>query len=78
MVRRWDDTKWKQLSDGRLVNMPKDDEPCVLTVYFRDSRELERDFVFCLGGREISHIEVNGVRYVPAPERKEDFGWMTE
>lgn len=67
---RWGNTEWKQLPNGSSVNVVRGEEIAIVSVHFTDARELTRDFPLALNGREISHIEVNGVRYVKAEYRE--------
>lgn len=66
--KQWNDTKWKQLPNGQTVNVIDHDEVAVISVHFTDARELTRDFPIALNGRVIDFVEVDGVRYVRAPE----------
>lgn len=68
---KWRDTQWRKLDNDRQVNVIDGDELAVIRMCFVDSRENSRDFPLALNGRVISHIEVDGVRYVRAPEHVE-------
>jgi hypothetical protein len=67
-MRHWGNTEWKQLSNGESVNVLHDDEIALVSVVFTDPHEKTRDFPLSLNGRVIDHIEVNGKRYIQAPE----------
>jgi len=66
------ETQWKRLDNGSVVNVLKDDTPCVISVHFTDPKELERDFVFSLNGRVVDYITLNGERLVRA---KQNIDW---
>lgn len=68
MTKKWGNTTWKQLPNGQTVNVIDHDEVAVISVHFTDKRELTRDFPIALNGRVIDFVEVDGVRYVRAPE----------
>ena len=68
MPSKWRDTVWKQLPNGSSVNVVRGEEIAIVSVYFTDVDELTRDFPLALNGRVIDHVEINGVRYVRAPE----------
>ena len=68
----WHDTQWKQLSDEHAVYVPEDDELAIVSVHFVDKDERPRDFPLALNGRVISHVEINGARYLLAPEYVDD------
>lgn len=61
---KWGDTEWKQLSGGRMVNVPKGCDVCVVSVFFADPRERPRDFPLALDGRVVDHVEIDGERFV--------------
>ena len=71
MPSKWRDTVWKQLPNGSSVNVVRGEEIAIVSVHFTDADELPRDFPLALNGRVIDHVEINGVRYVQAPEYHE-------
>ena len=75
MVRRWNDTVW-HTPMGREVHVDAKADPGSYTVVFSDGTKEER--VMDMMGRRILRFEVDGVRYVPAPERDWDSGEVTD
>jgi hypothetical protein len=59
---RWDNVEF-HTPDGRTVWARESDEPCSVSIKFTDGTE--RWMPIALGGREISHFEVDGKRYEP-------------
>lgn len=57
-----------ELPNGSVVFLEEDEVPAFVSIVFADEDELTRDFPLLLGGREISHVEIDGVRY----ERREE------
>ena len=68
MPRKWRDTVWKQLPNGSSVNVVRGEEIAIVSVYFTDVYDLPREFPLALNGRVIDHVEINGRRYIQAPE----------
>ena len=68
MPSKWRDTVWKQLPNGSSVNVVRGEEIAIVSVHFTDVDELTRDFPLALNGRVIDHVEIDGRRYIPAPE----------
>lgn len=66
--KKWGNTTWRTLPNGNRVNVIAGDEIALISVHFTDRRELTRDIPIALNGRVIDFIEVDGVRYVRAPE----------
>ena len=57
-----------ELPNGSVVFLEDDEVPAFVSIVFADEDELTRDFPLLLGGREISHVEIDGQRY----ERREE------
>ena len=71
MTRQWTTTKWRQLSDGTVVNMPAPDEPHQCTVRLSDGTS--RTFCFATRrGIMATAVDVDGRRYARLPERSWD------
>ena len=68
MFKNWHGIEWRQLPSGDSVALPVDEELAIVSVFFEDKHERPRDFPLALNGRVVSHVEINGVRYVRAPE----------
>lgn len=61
-------TDWRVLPNGQKVNVIAGDEIALISVHFTDARELTRDIPIALNGRVIDFVEVDGKRYVRAPD----------
>ena len=69
--KKQNDTVWRTLPNGEHVNVIAGDEIALISVHFTDARELTRDFPIALNGRVIDYVEVDGVKFVRAPEYHE-------
>ena len=61
-----------ELPNGSVVFLSDEEKPSFVSIVFTDEDELTRDFPLLLGGREISHVEIDGQCY----ERCEDLGGL--
>lgn len=68
MSKKWGNTEWKQLPNGSSVNVVRGEEIAIVSVYFTNVDELPREFPLALNGRVIDHVEIDGKRYIEAPE----------
>ena len=71
IFKNWNGIEWRQLPSGDAVALPVDEELAIVSVFFTDPHERPRDFPLALNGRVISHVEINGVRYVREREHVE-------
>lgn len=60
--RKWGATEW-HAPDGRTIFLSGDDMPCTVSVVFTDGSQ--RDIHIALAGRDVDHVEVDGVVYEP-------------
>ena len=67
MTRKWGDTEWTQLSNGKSVNVPKGEQTALVSIAYTDPHELRTEYPLLLRGRVIDHIEVNGRRWIEPP-----------
>lgn len=69
--KKWNNTVWHTLPNNQQVNVIDGDEIALISVHFVDERELTRDIPIALNGRVIDFIEVDGRRWMRAPEYHE-------
>lgn len=60
--RKWGATEW-HAPDGRTIFLSADEMPCTVSVVFTDGSQ--RDIHIALAGRQVEHVEVDGIRYKP-------------
>lgn len=63
MTRKWGNTVWKQLGDGRMVNVPEDVDPCLVEVHLADGTT--RSYPMCKTA-EVVGVTVDNRAYVPS------------
>lgn len=63
MTRKWGNTVWKQLGDGRMVNVPEDVDPCLVEVHLADGTT--RSYPMCKTA-EIVGVTVDNRFYAPS------------
>ena len=69
--KKQNDTAWRTLPNGNRVNVIAGDEIALISVHFTDKQELTRDIPIALNGRVIDFVEVDGKKFVRAPEYHE-------
>ncbi len=68
-------TRWRKLSDGRVVNVPEDDVPCLVTVHYVDPLLRPKDFPFVKQG-DVAYVDIDGETFVRSPRRDfDDIEW---
>ena len=68
IFKNWHGIEWRELPSGDSVALPVDEELAIVSVFFEDKQERPRDFPLALNGRVIDYVEVNGERWIRAPQ----------